>query len=168
MIKPIEHLGLYATPFGGEIEIYWKPRQAEGETITVFKSTSVISPVVVSDYLANPSSLPSNVQIAVTLQTKYNAFVDTEVENGTRYYYAVAAKNSTQSTVAVFIDGTAQPGLKFNVQDGKDIVFRAITRMLSNLYAGGQKVELGKDIECLSKRTLLTDDNYPTALQPTI
>lgn len=153
MINPIEHLGIYATPFGGELELFWKPRTTEGETTVVFRALNAIDPQVVSDYFANPSSLPSSVK-AIVLDKPYNAFVDTDVNNGAHYYYAVAAKNDTEATEAAVIDGTPLPTLKFNVKDGKDMVYKAVKKMLENIYSNGKKTEIGKDINIVKNYSL--------------
>lgn len=148
----ISNINIKASPFGGEIEIFWENvAQPDGTKVKILKSMSELTATIVANYFSG-ASIPTIQEIVIN--ATYNSFVDTNVINGQPYWYALRYENGVEYSDFVIVNATPEPTLKFNVKDTKDIVFRAIKTMLSNIYQDGRKVEIGKDIEIVKNFSL--------------
>jgi hypothetical protein len=151
-LNGISNINIKASPFGGEIEIFWENvAQPDGTKVKILKSMSELTATIVANYFSG-ASIPTIQEIVIN--ATYNSFVDTNVTNGQPYWYALRYENGVEYSDFVIVNATPAPTLKFNVKDTKDIVFRAIKTMLSNIYQDGRKVEIGKDIEIVKNFSL--------------
>lgn len=145
MINAVDNLSIYASPFGGELKLSWSLQADENINIYVFKSNSAITQEIIDNYFAN-NTIPESITV-FEVNNRYQGIVDVDVSNGVQYYYAVVVKSGSEISEPRFISGVAASQLKFHVVDGKEVVYKAITKMLDNVYANGQKVQLGRDIQ---------------------
>jgi len=159
MIQPIEQLSIYASPFGGELLLTWKLPSVLPASFKIYifkRSKSDITQEEIDNYFVNINNLSNYnynglfVFDGFAQNEEVNSLSDITVLNGVTYYYKVVVRDETtgEYSEAKGISGVPESTLRFSVKDGKDIVYKALKKVLDNLYvAPDKKVQLGKDIQ---------------------
>lgn len=157
MVQPLENVRLEVVGFGGELILIW---DYPAELPNVFKpylfkrSKVDVTQQEIDSYFENIDDLSqfnyNGLFVNDNLTSEHRAVSDITVINETQYYYKLVLRDeeSGEVSVPVAVNGKPAPTLKVNVKDGKDIVYKAIKKMLDNLYSlPNQKTALGKDIQ---------------------
>lgn len=149
-------LTIYASPFGHQLDISWQSGLLQAdEKVFVFKrSQNNVSEAEIESYFDNINDLSNfnynGLFVFDRLARQTSAIGDYEVANDITYYYKAAVRNETTGEYAVAgsVNGIPRNQLKVRVLDGKELVVKAIEKMLENIVnREGQTVNMRRDIK---------------------
>ncbi len=161
MVQPITDLSIRASGFGGELVLTWSlpsilPVHAK---VFLFKRSGVdVSQIEIDEYFAKLAVNTLNtfnyngLFVLDNIEKPFSTFSDLVVQNGETYYYKIVIRDQDSYEYSAAVGGSAipVPTLKVNVKDGKQIVDKAIKKILDNVYVSpSEKVKLGRDINTI-------------------
>lgn len=169
MVNPLESLKIIASPIGSELDIYWELPAVlpDNYKLYVFKKNGSAPPqTAIEGYFDNINDLPAANQILKDagvfvfdrILNENQVIADYVVINGTDYYYSAVIRDETTPEISDIITEHAIPDclLVTDIIDGKDVVAKAIDKMLESIkFKNGERANLKKDIDVVKQFTLV-------------
>lgn len=164
------HLTIYASPFGHQLDVSWKNELLQvDEKVFIFKrSLNDVTDVEIESFFDNINDLSNfnynGMFVFDRLARQTSAIGDYEVANDITYYYKAVVRNEVTGdyVVAGSVNSVPRNQLKVRVLDGKELVVKAIEKMLENIVnRDGQTINMRRDITIVKNFSIEPiADNY--------
>lgn len=159
MVEPLQKFEAIARQWGNEIDLIWETKESRPVNwkIYIFKRSGTnVTQEEIDSYFQSIDDLSDFEYNGLFVFDKFKSETDTAyihpdyiVLNDTPHYYykAVIRDESTgECSIALAADATAISSITVKIQDGKDLVAKAITKLFDNIKnEAGRKILLSKE-----------------------
>lgn len=163
MITPLTSLQVIPHQLGSELDLYWQIPTIVPVNYKIYifqRSQTDVTQAEIDDYfshIADLSAFNYNGLFVFDHLKATNGMGVYEVINGLVYYYKAVIRDETSGEYSAAVSANAIPNadVVVDIKDGKDIVAKALKKMLDGLKnTTGKKIQISRDIEVVKNFTM--------------